>query len=397
MNPIKLILESKWLRKPMLKLAIHFYPKIQKNINKDLINPRQKRVLISYMPLGQIDFNNVSHAMYLHINQIIKYFIDKEYCIDICACNDINAYNEVKDNRYDILFGFGEVFKLLALTKDIKNKILFITENDPSTVETLYNDRISYFKKRHPKLNYKKAISRNGFFSQELFQLATCGIAMNSDFNIRSIQNNFNQRLYKINSNAISNPSFNFKKNILDHYNTNSKYNFIWFGSDGFIHKGLDLLLDVFKQIPQCTLNIYGLSPHEEVLYKKLKSANTINKGRINVLSEKFIQVITQNAFVILPSCSEGMNTGVATCMKHGMIPIVTKEAGFDSNDIIITLNDYRIETIKETIERLIKYSDLEIITMREKAYKYANSEFSLEKYTFTFSNIMNNILQNEN
>ena len=97
--------------------------------------------------------------------------------------------------------------------------------------------------------------------------------------------------------------------------------------------------------------------------------------------------------FVFFPSCSEGMSTAIATCMAHGIIPIITKECGFESAPCIIELEDFRIESIISTIRRIEKMNVDEILGMREKCYYYARNNFSLNNFDINFRNIMNQIL----
>ena len=61
----------------------------QTNINLNLCDSTQKRVLICYLPIPNVDFGNTVHAAYAHINQIIHTFIEMGYCIDVCFANDV--------------------------------------------------------------------------------------------------------------------------------------------------------------------------------------------------------------------------------------------------------------------------------------------------------------------
>ena len=376
------------------KFARHYFPTEQQNINLNLVDSNQKRILVSYRSLRTVDFRQVYHSAYLQINQILKYFIDRDYCIDLCDCNDIRAYERLKYNRYDIIIGFGDVFKTFCrFHHDIPVRILYITENNPEVVAIKYEERMEYFSKRHPNVSSHKSIVRNGYFDMEQFNLANWAILMNSDYNAESMKGYF-ENLYQINSNAIFNMNYSFNSSQLYAKIETTRLNFVWFGSTGFIHKGGDVLLDAFRGMTEYTLNLYGIDNEELGLFKKLKAENTINKGRVNVLSQQYIDdVVMNNCFVILPSCSEGMSTGVATCMAHGLIPIVTKESGFDSQPFIFELKGYYVEDIREMVREVSAMSIDDILSLREKCYQYAQEFFSLKHFNEKFSEIMDDLL----
>lgn len=152
-------------------------------------------------------------------------------------------------------------------------------------------------------------------------------------------------------------------------------------------------MIDAFAEMPELTLNCYGV--YETRLFRKLCCPNTINRGRIDVNSQQFIdEVIYRHNFVILDSCSEGMSTAIATCMSHGIIPIVSKESGLDPQPFILELNGYNVNSIITMIRKVSTFSDKEILNLRKQCYTYAQNVFSLEKFNNTFSSIMEECLE---
>ena len=374
------------------KLAVRFCPYDLTNLNLDLTNLNQKKVLICYLRTFNVNMFKLNHAAYAQLNQILLYFIKKGYCIDLCDCLDMKAFNRLKENKYDIMLGFGSVFKAFSLTGNVKFKILYMTENNPDIVKEKYNERIQYFNKRHPLISVKKSVLRNQYFDREQLNIADCAIMMSSDYNASSVRRIISN-VWTINSNVLLNKTLNINELVSIKNVAESRFNLLWFGSLGFIHKGLDILLDVLKILPDYTLNCYGISQSEISLFQKLSSKNTHNKGFINVWEEKFIvDVVMKHNFMIFPSCSEGMSTAVTTCMTYGIIPIITKETGIESNSCIIELEDYKIETIHKTIRELEKMSDIEIYEKRKLCSEYARENFSLENFDKSFSEIMDNI-----
>lgn len=376
-----------------VKLGCFFGGKYQVNINLDLLNSSQKKVLLCYLHLEDVDFDKVKHANYMHANQIVKYFVNNDYCIDVCACSDIFSFEILKNKKYDIVIGLGEVFKRICKSQPTAKKIILITENNPIIVSKKYAERIAYFKQRHPYINCDASMVRKGYIDKDMFELSDLAIIMNSRYNAESMKHYFDKE-YLINSNAFINAEYVFDRANLENRIEQIKRNFLWFGSDGLIHKGVDVLIDAFKEMPEFAINFYGLSTAERRLFHKLRVSNTLDCGRVNVQKTEFIdKIVNQHCFIIFPSCSEGMSTAVATCMAHGIIPILTKECGFEPNEYIIELGGWHIEDIKYAVKRAASMNNEEILNFREGCFQYARKNFSLEKFDSLFKDIMNDIL----
>lgn len=375
------------------KMAYHILPRDMINVNLDLTNPKQKRVLISYLFLAGVDISRVNHAAYLHFNQIIHYFINRGYCVDTCYCQDETAFERLKHNHYDVIFGFGKAYKAFCGQMDIPERILFIMENDPDVVKVKYQERLAYFKQRHSGISVKRDHVRNEFFDRNQLEVCKHILLMNSSFNAASLRL-YGKRIWRIDANAIFNESYQFRDEEVKQWIPESKLRFLWFGSDGFIHKGCDLILDAFRQLPDYKIDFYGLSKSEKPLFEKLRPTNAKNCGRVDVQSDDFIEkVVSRHCFLLFPSCSEGMSTAVCTCMAHGIIPIVTKESGFEPHPSIIELHGWSVDDLKETIERAVSMDEGEILSMRRSAYEYARKQFCLKHFDEEFSEIMDEIV----
>lgn len=387
-----------------LKCDNVFSLRCQLNVNLDLCNPKQKRILFCYLDLRRYIPCDTIHANYQQAVQMLKCFIEMGFCVDVCFLNDYKTSQYILDynkkcNSYDIIIGHGSLYKKACKLECNKNtlKILFVTENFPLVVEKKYEERAKYLKQRHPKLDISCSPARRGYFDEEIFTISDYAIVMSSLYNIEPMKN-YVHKIYQINSNIIFNKQFTFDKSTRLEAIKNTKKTFLWFGSCGLVHKGVDILLDTFRELPDLDINFYGLSDSEISIFNKLKSKNTNDCGRINVQTQAFIDnVVYKHCFLIMPSCSEGMNTSVATCMAHGIIPIVTKETGFEPCEYIIELKDYKIETLKECINNILAMSDEEILRMSEGAYNYAQENFCLEKFDKSFRKIMKEIVTDNN
>jgi glycosyltransferase involved in cell wall biosynthesis len=201
--------------------------------------------------------------------------------------------------------------------------------------------------------------------------------------------------LWTVNANAIVNADFQFRDEEIRARIPSTKRKFLWFGSLGLIHKGVDILMDALNVLPDCSCDFYGVSDREKELFMHLKAGNANYCGRINVQSRRFIdEVALDHCFLVFPSCSEGMSTAVCTCMAAGIIPIVTQVSGFDPHPGIIYLEDESVEGVANAMRRALEMPDEEILRMRRTVYEYANQAFSIQHFDRQFTDIMDELLE---
>lgn len=359
------------------------------NINYDL-SSKQKHVLICYktLPLHiNVITGEVYHPNVPRVIAIIKTFIDLNYAVDICDSNDLLSLEQIKGNHYDLLFGFGLVFKEMSRTVD--TSILYVTENDPDIISEKLKERISYFKERHPDFNKIKEKNniRIRFYDKEMFSQAKYGLIMTNEYNARTMFQYF-KAYHMINVNGIYNNDFNYMKKI----NQQNRHNFIWFGSSGLYAKGLDILLDVFRLLPDYHLYVYGANEKEYKKISKLIPENVSFCNKIKIQSKEFIELVNNNTFIISASCMEGMQSGIATCMMHGLIPIITKECGYNPHPSIITLDDFSVDTITNKLNELEHLSVNDLENLRLQAYEYSHKTFTLNNFRNTLREFIQEI-----
>lgn len=110
---------------------------------------------------------------------------------------------------------------------------------------------------------------------------------------------------------------------------------FLWFAGSGAVHKGLDLVLECFARNPELTLHCVG--PYEQELdfvaafgRELYQTPNIVSHGWMLPSDPAFLRIARQASSFVMPSCSEGMSPAAATCMKFGLVPIVTARCGLE-------------------------------------------------------------------
>jgi len=128
---------------------------------------------------------------------------------------------------------------------------------------------------------------------------------------------------------------------------------FMWLGSRGFVHKGLDVVLEAFSEMPELTLTVCGpldTDPRflEAFRHELVECPNIIVHGWIDVAAPSFRALVRRVVGLVYPSCAEGCAGAVVTAMQAGLIPIVTPESGVDVDDTMgVVLPEITVAAVK--------------------------------------------------
>jgi hypothetical protein len=387
---------KKILARYLPKIILHWWqeqinrPMLIQNMNADFTK-KQKTILVSYIthPLERDSFLFSRHANTIECAQILKILINYDFKIDLINCYDAKNINLIRDKKYDVIFGLGDPFFEASLNNKHALKIIYLTESSPDWSKEKELERISYFYKRHHK---HVPLTRSGlYYLNKHLKVADYAVMIGNKFNSMSYSEFLFNKIYLVSPTGLLNHNYKF---IARNYKKTKK-KFVWFGSHGAIHKGLDILVDVFTDCPDLNLFICGLSTHEEGLFN-LSSTNISNLGFVDVNSNEFVDLVNECSFVILPSCSEGMSTSVITCMNHGLIPIVTRETGIDLDCFGYYLDDYKVEYVKDVVKRCSLLDDKILEEQHEKVLKYSRKKFNIHNFSSEIDSILSEIIFNE-
>ena len=173
---------------------------------------------------------------------------------------------------------------------------------------------------------------------------------------------------------------------------------FLWFGSFGLLHKGLDVVLDFFIENPQYDLDVCGYLDREvrfmDVYRDRIHRAPNIHlNGFLRVDSTRFKDLMEQCTYVVLVSFSEGCSTGVVTAMGNGgLIPIVSRESGISGGDVRI-LSENSVEGLRQAIDAEMAVPESFIPGRAAKLRESTIRDYSAEAYTSQIRLRLNDIL----
>jgi glycosyltransferase involved in cell wall biosynthesis len=177
---------------------------------------------------------------------------------------------------------------------------------------------------------------------------------------------------------------------------------FVWLGSHGFVHKGLDLVLEAFTQLPEYELTVCGPlgadPPFREAYRRELyETPNIHTVGWIDVTGSDFLELANTSLGVVFASSSEGGSGAVISCMHAGLIPIVTYESAVDIDDTHgVMLADASIEQIRDAVQQLSMRDAGELRAMARRNWELARSRHTREVFAATYSSVIADILGRE-
>ena len=355
------------------------------------LKPKNKKiqgsVLISYV-VGDFLKNPQDipchHTNCWEMYQIAKTFLEKGYCVDAIGFKNTDFSPK---KRYDIFICIGRNFeRLIPLLNEDCVKILHATgAHWIFQYHAEYNRIVALHKRRGITLTPKRVA--------KLF----CG-HKHADY-ITMIGNDFTEGTYSFLGKEIYRlpvPAvFTRKWDDTKDYDRCRK-NFIWLGSVGMVHKGLDLVIEAFVQMPHCTLTVCGTMEQDfaEAYHKELYQTHNIKTvGWVEMGSDTFFDIASRSLGIVYPSCSEGMAGSVVNCMQAGLIPLISYESGVDVGDFGLVFKTSTVEDIKVGVETIAKLPSEELAQRSKKTVEYSQQHYSRKAFTRRYRDFVDMII----
>lgn len=363
---------------------IFFSNRLLKNIQNRKKNKKRALVCYTVTPflLKSNDHSNIQESKI-----IIEVLDSLGYTIDI-----IHYTSKLKINysKYDLIFGFGNPYEksFRAEINGIK-RIYYATgahfyhQNNQAEIRTR-----NFNLKNNSALKPERIVSNSNLIS---LKNSDHIIVIGNSWTISTYHKHCDIPIHSLNATAIINSNSNYSKRDIKH----TKNNYLWFGSLGNIHKGLDLCVDYFAERNQIHLHICGPISDDFLRIKKkeLSSPNIHIHGFVKVDSEKFTQITSECLFTILPSCSEGQATSLLTTMATGLIPIATIYTGIDISKFGIEILSLTTNGIHDAILKSQRIDINELIDLSKSNAIHVEKFHSQEHFRSTFQAILNKCL----
>lgn len=365
------------------------YP-IVLNLNTNY-SKKQKRVLLCYLDLVSSNIRletNPTHTNFSELNLIIRSLINLDCRVDVCSFYAEGIDEIINRREYDVIIGCGEVYRKATSSHVDAKKVLYLTENPYHISYQAEITRIKYFTERTGK---KTKLYRSGnLYKNEDLYNSDAIICLGEPKHLEEYKKQVNH----ITPTGLYNDKYSFS------FEKKDVKNFIVFSGNGVVHKGIDLLVEVFKNHEDWNLFICGNGVEEQFkrLHVKYKYPNIQYLGYVDVSSDLFIKLVDESVYCLLPSCSEASATSLLTCMRHGVIPITTHSNGMDQySDYCLFFEDYHIEAIERTIQDAMGLEMSLLATISIDVFRFANEEFSLKRFEKDINRILGEIVDGKN
>lgn len=385
------------IKKILFRIKIRVYkPFINKKnaskIKRNVLNStHSKKVLLSYISSAFNNKNNISnHHTNYYTSYIFAEVLDKlGYVVDVV--NWTEKYDSNYD-EYEAILGLGDSMENAFLTKNSHTKIIyFATGCNPFFCNRVTIERVMDFYNKHGK--YLIESSRFQFKDYPLQHEAADWIILHGNAFAKSTFRNYNIDIISVPVHIYHTPDLENKDWA------SAKMNYLWFGSSGLIHKGLDLVIDTFVNKNDINLHICGTLESENRFYNYYKpiieaKSNIFYHGHIDISTDKFKEILNQCAYIIFPSASEGGCAAVITCMANGgLIPITAKSTDVNLDNYGIEINQLSIQGVEDAINKSQKLDISELIKQSKQIIEITSKSNTFECFKKDIYNILKRIL----
>lgn len=174
---------------------------------------------------------------------------------------------------------------------------------------------------------------------------------------------------------------------------------FLWLGSSGLVHKGLDLALEAFARMPDLHLTVCGPIERdrhfEDVFRKELyETPNIHTYGWIDVTGAEFAALANRTIGHIYPTCAEGAAGAVVNCMHFGLIPVTTPQAGVDVDPSFgLVFRELKVEAVQDAVRTIAGLPKERLADMARASHSVARRVYSREHYDGVFGTVIDRIL----
>jgi galactitol-specific phosphotransferase system IIB component len=352
----------------------------------------KRKVLISYINRPFYSKHSFAHTNFHEAVAIADVFDSLEYKVDLIEYTKLRPF---LPESYDVIFGLGESVEFALRHRAGNNKNPFVIWHgtganpffsNPLTIRRLKNAYDHFGALMFESTRFLDKVYPLSYVFSDLI------ILYGNEFTKRTYLEHTYSPIETIGPTSYFN-HFQLEKKAM------AKENYLWFGSAGVIHKGLDLLIDFFEKRPDLSLHICGdvekeVKFHNAYARHLYKLPNIKYHGFLDVMSNRFRSLMETCAFAILPSCSEGIATSVVTTMANGgLIPIVTRNTGIDHNGCGISIDEISLEGIEQAIIKSQELTLEEIKIRSNQIQEHALENFSIDNFKKKLTNILINHL----
>ena len=345
-----------------------------KNYNHSKSN---KRALLVYITRPFIT-QRIHHTNAIEAKMIMECLDERDYRVDIIY---YDTTKKIKYQNYDLIIGMGKGY-INSLGKCKKDAIRLYLATGAFFLYANANEIERWIElgiRKHIPLEAINRLEKNDDPIKAVASIRESNaILVDSDGWSATTYDIFQKPIFKLGAIAFNYYKYSdFNRNI-----QKAKCNFLCITGQGFIHKGIDVLLEVFSEREDVSLYIIGPPDKAfiDMFSYELNKSNIYYGGFIDLKSLEYKNIAEKCAFSINASCSEGCCTSILSSMTTGLIPILSKYESVDDFGFGIRIDEINVEKIDLAIDYAIRLPDEEIIERMNSIAKQAEN-YTEKKY----------------
>lgn len=345
-------------------------------------------VLLSYITLPFVISDSLldAHTNRWECREIARTFLDNGYCVDVIDWT--NKTFSPKKN-YDFFIDIHSNMERLSPLLNAKCvKIFHITGSHWLFQNSAEYERLLELQKRRGVT----LVPRRIMPPSHAIEHANIVTMLGNDFT-ESTYAYAKKRIYRIPLSTTHQYESVGEKNF-----DAVRKNFVWFGGSGMVHKGLDLVLEAFADMPELNLTVCGKVSNEkdfdlafgDELYR---SENIRTTGLVDPGGADFQKICENSIALVYPSCSEGQSGAVITTMHAGLIPLVSYQSGVDVHNFGVIFKENSVESIRSTIREIASSPVERLRNMSIEAQKFATQNHTRETFSSSYRSFVSDLL----
>ncbi len=348
------------------------------------------RVLVSYViqPFLLVPGVPLSNAHTHHWEswRIVQSFLARGFSVDV-----VSYLNKTFKPQKDYQIFFAARTNLQRIADHLPSSCLKVAHLD--TAHWLFNNTAAY--QRLLALQFRRKVALTNIKMVEVnwaLEHADLATILGNQFTI----NTYVYAGKPIHRIPISAPeSYDYP----EHRNIDVVRNhYLWFGSSGFVHKGLDLVLEAFAGMPDKHLHVCGPFDDEPAFMAEFDqelhhTPNIHAHGWVDVAGDEFSDICSSCVGLVYPTASEGGGGSAISCMHMGLIPILSYEASVDTESFGVTLRENSIDEIRRVVSDLSGRSATELAERGRQAWRYARQHHTRESFGTAFDDCVDKVM----
>ncbi len=370
------------------RYPITLYPNLQ---------PALGRVLFSYLeyPLlwSEEDSRFDGHTNNWESREIARIFRDLGYIVDAINWTDQEFTPSLS---YDVFFDIFTNLQRIAPFLDRSTiKILHCTGSDPHYQNGAEMRRVEALERRRGVLYSPKRQVPYPELARKSIRIADACSQLGNDHTVGTYPPELRGKIWPVTVSASRLLGIKSRDEFVP-----PRKEFLWFFGEGAVHKGLDLVLEVFARNPDLTLNVIGNLPAErdflQIYERELTQLENIKQhDYVNPNSESFKRIMRDIFCFVAPTCSEGISTAVATCLQIGLYPIVSRDTGVSLPEGCGTyIEDCSIGEIESAVWNAYCKSAQELVEQISGVQAYAAQKYSRTRFRKEMTDFISKALQ---